>query len=232
MRTRRLFLALFLAGSLALAQQSANVLKDRILAVVDEEPILASDLARVIKLGLVAREAGEGDEDYRRRVLDALIDERVRFHEIDRFGFSEVPAEEVDEQVAQIRARFASEAAFDKALAEVGLNLQGLRQLVSRQILVLTYVDERLGARVFVSLDDVTRYYRSVLTPEMQKKGQPVRPLDEVRDQIREVLKQERLTQELTTWTDELRAKADIVVNPPVEPGKPLPPVVRRIPGT
>jgi parvulin-like peptidyl-prolyl isomerase len=234
MRPRRLFLALFLAGSLALAQQSANVLKDRILAVVDEEPLLASDLERVIKLGLVAREAGEGDEsdeDYRRRVLDALIDERVRFHEIDRFGFSEVPAEEVDGQVAQIRARFASEAVFDRALAEVGLNLQGLRQLVSRQILVLTYVDERLGARVFVSLDDVTRYYRSVLTPEMQKKGQPVPPLDEVRDQIREVLKQERLTQELATWTDELRAKADIVVNPPVEPGKPLPPVVRRIPG-
>lgn len=229
MRPRRLFLVLFSVSSLALAQQGTPQLKDRILAVVDEEPILATDLDRVIKLGLVARETGEGADEYRRRVLDALIDERVRFHEIDRFGFSEVPADEVDEQVAQIRGRFASEAAFNKALAEVGLNAQGLRQLVARQILVLTYVDERLGARVFVSLDDITQYYRSVLAPEMQKKGQPVPPLEDVRDEIREVLKQERLTKELATWTDELRAKADIVVNPPVEPGK-LPPVVKKVP--
>lgn len=214
----------------AWAQPQTNVLKDRILAVVDEEPILASDLDRVIKLGLVAKGPGESDEVYRRRVLDALIDERLRFHEIDRFGFSEVPAEEVDEQVALIRGRFASEAAFNKALAEVGLNPQGLRQLVSRQILVLTYVDERLGARVFVSLDEITKYHKSVLTPEMQKKGQPVPPIEEVRDQIREVLKQQKLNQELAAWTDGLRAKADIVVNPPPEPGRPLPPVVKRIP--
>jgi parvulin-like peptidyl-prolyl isomerase len=231
MRARRLVLVLLSACShVALAQQAAPALKDRILAVVDEEPILASDLDRAVKLGLVAKEPGENDEKFRRRVLDALIDERVRFHEIDRFGFSEVPGEEVDEQVAAIRARFASQAAFTKALAEVGLNQQGLRQLVARQILVLTYVDERLGARVFVSLDDVTRYYKNSLTPEMQKKGQPVPPLEEVRDQIREVLKQERLNQELATWTDELKAKADIVINPPPDPKKPLPPVVRRIP--
>ena len=46
-----------------------------------------------------------------------------------------------------------------------------LRQLVARQLLVLTYVDERLGPRVFVGPDDINRYYRSVLTPEMQKPG-------------------------------------------------------------
>jgi parvulin-like peptidyl-prolyl isomerase len=230
MRAVMLGCALFVFPIAAGAQQGTAVLKDRILAVVDEEPILSSDLERVIKLGLVSQVPSESDEVYRRRVLEALIDERVRFHEIDRFGFGEVPAEEVDEQVALIRGRFASEAVFSKALAEVGLNPQGLRQLVARQILVLTYVDERLGARVFVSLDEVTEYYRTVLAPEMQKKGQPVPPLEEVRDQIREVLKQQKLNQELAAWTDGLRAKADIVINPPPEPGKPLPPVVKRIP--
>jgi len=217
------------AGAPAQAQpQAKTVLKDRVLAVVDEDPILASDLDRVIKLGLQQARPGETDEQLRRRVLDELIEERLRFHEIDRFGFEQVPVEEIEENVAKIRARFPDEESFRKALKEVGLDLQGLRRLVSRQLLVLIYVDERLGARVFVSPDDIQKYYRTVLAPEMQKQGQPAPSLDEVRDQIREVLKQQKLNQELATWTNELRARADIVVYPD-SAGKPLPPVAKRI---
>ena len=70
---------------------------------------------------------------------------------------------------------------------------------------MLTYVDERLGARVFVGPDDINRYYRDVLTPEMQKRGQPVPPLEDVREDIRETLKQQKMTQEMANWTQELR---------------------------
>ncbi len=100
---------------------------------------------------------------------------------------------------------------------------------MARQLLVLTYVDERLGPRVFVTFDDINKYYRTVLTPEMQKKSQPAPPLDEVREDIREVLKQQKLTQELQTWTAELRAKADVVIYPDQGAGAPLPPVVKTL---
>lgn len=221
--------ALFVLPAAAPAQPPK--LKDRILAVVDEDPVLASDLDRVVKLGLARPAAGEGGEPFRRRVLDQLIDERLRFHEIERFGFEQVPVEEIEAQVAQIRAGFPSEAAFQQALREVGLTLQGLRLLVSRQLLVLAYVDERLGARVFVSLDDISRYYRTAFTAEMQKQGQPVPPLEDVRDQIREVLKQQKLNQELVAWTQELRREADVVIHAGQPAGKPLPPVVKKIEG-
>jgi parvulin-like peptidyl-prolyl isomerase len=233
---RRCLAAFFLAlaaaspggGEAQTKPQAKNVLKDRVLAVVDEDPILSSDLDRVIKLGLQQPNPGETDERFRRRVLDDLIEERLRFHEIDRFGFEQVPVAEIEENVAKIRARFPDEAAFKKALKEVGLDLQGLRQLVARQLLVLIYVDERLGARVFVSLDDIQKYHRTELAAEMQKQGQPLPPLDDVRDQIREVLKQRKLNQELATWTNELRAEADVVVYPD-SAGNPLPPVMKRI---
>jgi parvulin-like peptidyl-prolyl isomerase len=228
---RRLLVAalavLFVLPAAAAAQP--NNLKDRILAVVDEDPVLASDLDRVVKLGLARPAAGEADERFRRRVLDQLIDERLRFHEIERFGFEQVPVEEIEAQVGEIRGGFPSEAAFQQALREVGLTLQGLRLLVSRQLLVLAYVDERLGARVFVSLEDISRYYRTTFTQEMQKQGQPVPPLEDVRDQIREVLKQQKLNQELVAWTEELRREADVVIHADQPAGKPLPPVVKRI---
>lgn len=222
-------LALLRAGSPAEAQTPKLVQQDRVLAVVDEDPILASDVERAIRLGLQQANPGETGEAFRRRVLNALIEERLRFHEIDRFGLEQVPVDEIERNVAKIRARFPDEAGFQKALKEVGLDPKKLRQLVARQLLVLTYVDERLGPRVFVSLDDINRYYRDVLTPEMRRRGQPVPPVEDVRDEIREVLKQQRLTEEIVKWTQELRARADVVVHANQPAGAPLPPVVKRI---
>ncbi|HSS48384.1 MAG TPA: hypothetical protein VLX28_05505 [Thermoanaerobaculia bacterium] len=210
------------------APAAKNVPKDKVLAVVDEDPVLASDVERVVKLGLQPPNPGETAEQHRKRVLNALVEERLRFHEIDRYGLEQVPVDDIEKAVAKVRAGFKDEASFQKALKEVGLTPKGLHQLMARQLLVLTYVDERLGPRVFVTFDDINKYYRTVLTPEMQKKGQPVPPLEDVREDIREVLKQQKLTQELQTWTAELRAKADVVVYPEQGPGGPLPPVVKK----
>jgi peptidyl-prolyl cis-trans isomerase SurA len=209
-----------------------NVLKDRVMAIVDEDPILASDVERIVALGLAQPNPGENGRDFRRRVLGQLIDERLRFHEIDRFGFEQVPVALIDQQIEEIRARAGGrsggEDQLDQRLKEVSLTPAGLRQLVSRQLMVLTYVDERLGPRVFVSLDDINNYYRDVLTPGLQKEGKTPPPLEEVREQIRAVLKEQLLNKELETWTEELRRKAD-VLNYFDDEGKPLPPVVRTI---
>jgi hypothetical protein len=203
-------------------------LEDRVLAVVDEDPILASDLNRIIALGLKAKNPGEDDTAFRRRVLNDLIEERLRFHEIDRFGFGQVPVAEIDKQLAVVRARFKDEATFQKTLKDLNLTVKDLRQLVARQLMVLTYVDEQLGPRVFVSLDDINAYYTSVLTPAMKKSNQPVPPVDEVRDQIRGVLREQRLNEALGKWTQELRQKADVQVYFDQPAGK-LPPVVKKI---
>lgn len=198
------------------------------MAVVDEDPILASEIERAIALGLMQPREGESDVAFRRRILNDLVEQRLRFHEIDRFGFEQVPVDQIEKHVAEIRARFPSEEAYRQTLRDLGISHQALRQLVARQLMVLTHVDEQLGPRVFVSLDEITRYYQNVLTPEMQKRGQAVPPLEDVREQIRTVLKEQRLNQELDKWTDELRRKADIHVyfdRPPQN----LPPVVKRI---
>jgi len=204
-------------------------LKDRVLAVVDEDPILQSDLDRVIELGLAQSAPQEDPAVFQRRVLDQLIEERLRFHEMDRFGFEEVPVEDVDAHVAEIRSRFKDEAAFQKALRDQGMAVKDLRRVVARQLMVLAYVDEQLGPRVFVGLEDITNYYKTTFTAAMKKQGETVPPLDDVRDDIRKVLREERLNEALGKWTEELRNKADVQVFF----GKPqaaMPPVVKRIP--
>ncbi len=208
---------------------AAHVLKDRVLAVVDDDPILATDLDRAIVIGQLHANPGESDRAFRRRVLDDLVAQRLRFHEIERFGLEQVPVDQIERQVADIRARFKDEATFRQRLKQVGLDEAALRQLVARQLEVLAFVDERLGPQVFVGLDEISAYYRDILTPQMQKQRLPVPPLDQVRDQIREVLRQQRLTGEIDRWTAELRGKANIASYFDQPDGGPLPPVVKRI---
>jgi len=208
-RARRCAAILLLA--LPVTAAAAPQLVDRILAVVDEDPILASDVERVIGLGIAERGSGEDDRALRRRVLDELIEQRLRFHEVDRFGFTDVPVSEIQARFAEIRGRFPSPEAFRARLAELGMDEEGVRQLVARQLMVLTYVEERLGVRVFVGLDEIRAYYEQTLVPEMRRQGKPVPPVEEVREQIRGVLKEQRLNEELARWTEELRRQADVI---------------------
>lgn len=211
------------------AASGANVLKDRVIAVVDDDPILATDLDRAIVVGQLEPKPGEPQRTFRRRVLDDLLAQRLRFHEIDRFGLEQVPVDQIERQVAEVRSRFKDDATYRQKLREVGLDEAALRQLMARQLEVLAYVDERLGPQVFVGLDDISNYYRTVLTPQLQQQHLPVPPLESVRDKIREVLRQQRLTEEIERWTEELRRKAVIAVYFDDPAGGPLPPVVKRI---
>ena len=203
------FLALFVGPFfIAVAQTREPV--DRILAVVDDDPILASEIRQIIQLEIVDREPGEDDKSYQRRILDLQIEQKLRFHEVDRFGFAEVPIEAVEEEVTKLREQFGSEEAFDDRLTEVGLTVQNLRQIFARQVMVLIYVEERLGARVFVGLEDIQEYYDTILVPESIEAGNKVPPIREVREPIRALLREQRMNEEFENWTVELRSNADI----------------------
>jgi len=203
---------------------------DRLLAVVDDDPILESQLVQTIGIGLVEQQAGEGETAFRRRILDGLIEEKLRFHEVDRFGFAEVPVDQVEEQFEAVQGRFPNERSFQARLEELGLDEQGLRQLLARQVMVLIYVEERLGARVFVGLEEIQAYYDEVLVPRLKEEDGLVPTIREVREPIRQVLREELLNEEIERWTDELRRDADVVDYFDREQ-RDLPPVVHEVGG-
>jgi hypothetical protein len=214
MPTRALLLLLLLpiaASAFGQAAPEDHRLVDRVVAVVDEDPILLSDLERAVALGLVRTEPGESPEALRRRALDALIDSRLRLHEISRFGFEPAALDEVDRQIERLRARFPTDASWRAELERLGLEEDQVRQTLARQLAVLTYVEQRLGPRVFVGVDEIQKHYDEELLPSLREQAEPAPPLDEVREAIRAVLRETRLNAEIDRWTRELRGKADVV---------------------
>ena len=221
-------LALVSAGR-GLAQDApaapAAELVDRVVAVVDEEPILLSDLERAIGLGHVERRAGESDLALRRRALDELIEWRLRLHEVARFGVDAAPLAEVDRQLERLRARFAGETEWRAELARLGLDEALVRQMLARQLAVLTYLEQRLGPRVFVGVEEIQAYYDDELAPRLRAEGEPVPPIEEVREAVRAVLREAKLNAEIDRWTRSLRLEADVIDLLERE-AQPLPPAV------
>ena len=197
---------------------------DRVVAVVDEDPILYSEIARATALDPDAR------DDVERQVLDRLIEQRLRLHEVERHELAPVPRNTIDQQIETITERFGGPEALDRHLTDAGLDRDALRERVARQLRVLAFVEERLSARVFITEEAVVDYYETVFTDSMDERGLELPPLDTVRDTLRRLLEEQALSDEIDAWTEELRERARVVdlLDRPVDLDD-LPPVVERL---
>ena len=188
----------------AIVQEPELVLVDRVVAIVNGDTVLHSDLIRARSLGTKLENVSD------RELLDRMIDERLRLHEIERFESVAVPLDEIELQVELLRERLGGQEVLASTLDEAGMSLEDLRETFVRQLLIMNYVDERLGARVFVDLDDVRKYYEEEVVPPLRQAGGELPPLANVQEQIRGLLRERRLDAEIESWTQELRQQADI----------------------
>lgn len=183
---------------------------DRIAAIVERQALTVSEVSQMVEIRFFPRQAGEGDDDYHRRVLDALIAQTLRLRDVERFGAQDVSKDSIEARLREMRERFPTPAEFDAALARTELTLDETRALVRRQLQVEAYIRERFLPLVFVSSDDIEAYYRETWAPQRRTRGLDVPQLPAVRDEIRTALKTKRLDEEIERWTTQLRARANV----------------------
>lgn len=202
--------ALAIAAILALSA-SAEII-DRIAAIVDDEPVTTSEIDQLLLVRFFEQRPDETTEEYRRRTLSNMIAQMLRFRDVQRFGAIDVSVQEVEAKIDDIRSRFPSEEAFQEALQIAEISLEQLRAIAKRQIQVEAYINERFSPMIFVSLEEIERYYRDVWVEERLERELPLLPLSAVREEIRNRLKSEQLEQEIDRWTAELRERASVDV--------------------
>ena len=171
----------------ASAVAPARVLLERVVAVVDERPLLLSD---VRALAAVRGLSGEP-------AVEAAIDERLMHVEAARLAEAEVRSEEEDRALA---ALLDARPELRTALPE-----PELRRLLRRQATILKYVEFRFRPQVRVSDEDVRRAW------EAEEAGRPGGvPLEDAQETLREMLERRALDERIEAWVKELRARADV----------------------
>lgn len=191
MRSSRL-IALVLAGVAAAAAAQAPApprpeVVERIVAVVDERPLLLSDLRAL----MAVRGLAEGE------ALEAVIDERLMHLEASRLPQADVSPEEEDRALS--------------LLLETRKHLRAetpepdLRRLLRRQLAILKYVEFRFRPQVRIGDDEVRKAW------EEDQAGRPAGPaLEDAQELIRARLERRALDERIEAWVRELRSRADV----------------------
>ena len=184
---------------------------DRVLVVVNGEPITYSEVLEAIALT-----PGVTPPPTLEETLERLIDARLMEHEARRY-LQDPPSEEESE--ATLRAlmdRFATPGDYRATLRRLGIAEDYLRKRIQRELIVDRYVDRRFRPLVQVAQREVEEYYRTVLLPDLDA-GSPA-TLVEVESLIRNILEQRDLNRRISAWVDELKSSASIVRLPLSEP--------------
>lgn len=152
--------------------------------------------------------------EYRKYVLDRLIEQELQNQKMEELGI-EVSKEEVQGEIDKIISnndQFSNE----KSLADYLKNnqntsLENLKNRIRDSLRRQQLRDEVIG-EISASKDEVSSYYESNKQSFTDEKGN-VKPLEEVRGQIRENLKTRKSSQIWSNWLEEAKEKAEIEKN-------------------
>jgi peptidyl-prolyl cis-trans isomerase SurA len=160
---------LIMLAATAMAQEP--VLLERVVAIVDEEMILQSDLDLAIELyqldrQLVGAEPEPVTPELRRQVLDSLIENKLVIAAAKQNDMVVEEADieaRVDERVEQLVGQYGSRDALDRALMDSGLTIDDFRfryanQLRNQQYMRLV-VGRFIRPDIEVMENEVRQYY-------------------------------------------------------------------------
>lgn len=183
---------------------------DKIVAIVNADPILWSDILWQVAL------APDGDPqkldaELEDRVLQAIIDTRLLHQEAEKLPAISVTDAEIDRALAKLVASFSSEETFRARAQSADLTPDTIRDILKHRIEVEKYTDFRFRSFVVVRDDEVAAYYEKELQPQMKARGE-VRSLDQSRLAIVALLTADKVSQEMEKWIADARERSDIVI--------------------
>jgi hypothetical protein len=120
---------------------------------------------------------------------------------------------DIDHAYAKLVEQFPSDADFKARCAAAGLTNSALRRILADQLFLSRFLDYRFRPAIQIDEKQMQAYYEDEFASVLRKRGQPVPPLDDIEEEIREVLIQRAIDDRATKWLDDARGrlKIDIV---------------------
>ena len=234
--------ASLLADSLpSMAQQGDNgdqtgdtVILDRVVAVVNRQVILQSDLHDELQLSVLDPNPGPNNQVTQQEVLERLISRALIEQQISQEDMPSAepkPAEiatrlhEIRTELpACVRADCASDQGWKTFLTQHDLTSERVESYLRNRMKVLSFIELRFRQGIHISPEQIETYYREKLVPQYPT-GERVPPVDQVSSRIEEILLEEQVNVLFDNWLANLRKQGQIeVLDPSLEaPGSARP---------
>jgi len=203
---------------------SNAIVLDRVVAVVNNQAILASDVDDEMRLAVLdPARTGLGDLTPKlaldQLISRALIQQQIRQEDAQAAQPSQA---EVDARLLEIRKQVpacvhlncASEEGWKAFLAAHGLTSERVESYVRYRLVILRFIEERFRLGISIAPEEIKTYYRETLLPQYAP-GETIPPLDEVAPRIEEILLQRQVNVLFSDWLKNLRKQGNVEILDP-----------------
>jgi hypothetical protein len=219
---RVLLCSIFILG-VCLAAPGQQIVDKTVATISDgsrTELITLSDLKWQLALQPNVQINPASSEDLN-RALQLLIDQRLFALEAERLPREAPQKAEINAKINEIVSYFPTPIEFERRLNLVGFKSvtdPNFERLISQRIAIEKYLDFRFRSFIVITANDETQYYRDVYVPEFRRRnvGVIVPSLESRRAEIVQALTEQRVAQQIESFLDEAKRRAEIVILSPV----------------
>jgi hypothetical protein len=166
---------------------------DKIAAVVDGRIITLSDMRLEHDVEAVLGDPSETNEE----LLKSMIDRALMEEEMAQFPSLDVSDDEVDERMKEIKDFH-------------GVDPSAVRSAIVRKIQRRKYLELRYQQFIVVNSDEIEKEYETTFVPEAEKRGIAVPPLKDIEEQLRMIIFEKKVSQEVEMSLRDLHARSNV----------------------
>jgi parvulin-like peptidyl-prolyl isomerase len=200
---------LVVAGALiavAAARLHAQEVIDRIVARIESDIILLSEVQALSRYQQLVDGKSESDA----QILDRLIDQWIVRSEAETAQFPRPSDEDIAAGIDRVEKSFTSSGEYEARRRQAGLTDTDVKNMVAAQLYLSNYLDSRFRPSAQIDPKDVEDFYQKAVVPRAQARGQAPPSLDAARDYIHEALVQRSINEQADRWLNESRARVKV----------------------
>ena len=206
MRKRLTFAALFLGLSPTSSHVRAQEVVDRIVARVETEIILQSDVRQLSRYQAFLDGKPQSDSD----ILNRLIDQWIVRSEAGVARFPQPSDEDVNRSIERLKRSFSSPEEFQTRQKQSGITDDEIRRFVRAQLYLSNYLDSRFRPSIQIDEKSIEEFYRSRVVPRAESRKQTPPTIENARDFIQEALVQRAINEQADRWLQESRSRVRV----------------------
>jgi hypothetical protein len=192
------------------AIESGALAVDGVVARIQDDILTESELHELSAFQMLV----DGRQKTRSELIGELSDQWIVRGEAGAAKYPEPSQEDVSRAYAQLEKQFKSVDEFKSRRAATGLTEASIRRELREQLYLSRFLDFRFRPAAQIDDQQIADYYKTEFEPQLKKRGEPVPPIENVEDTIREVLVLRAINDRATAWLDDTRKQLKIDVLP------------------
>jgi hypothetical protein len=186
----------------------AQELLDRIVARVETDIILLSDVRELSRYQAFLDGKPQSDTE----ILNRLIDQWIVRSEAGVARFPQPSEDDVNRSIERLKRSFSSPEEFQARQKQSGITDDEIRRFVRAQLYLSNYLDSRFRPAIQIDEKAVDDFYKSRVVPRAESRGQTPPTLENARDFIQEALVQGAINEQADRWLKESRARVRVEI--------------------